>query len=336
MVLQGEATRKGLIRASRPSGCVDFGLILRYALSEYRRGYSIVRVPCLSLKINSNSAHVDSGNSPLIVLKNDYRYTMYIISERINGMFTAVRKAIAARDKGIIQEIARRQVAVGANALDLNVGTATDDRIGAMVWLVETVREVTDITLCLDNPKLEVIKAGAEACGDNFIINSTTAKEEDLAEFLPFAAGTGADIIALTLDEKGVPNTAEDRIEIAARILIAAESADISPERIYIDPVILPVNIAQDQPKKLLETIGQFKLLSSPPPHVVIGLSNLAQGTTEKSLLTGAFLAMAMGAGLDSAILDPEESLLMEIMITGEVLLNNVIYNDDYLKAYRA
>jgi len=64
MALQGEATQKGLIRASRPSGCIDFGLILRYALSEYRSGYSIVRVPRLSLKIDCNSAHVDLGNSP--------------------------------------------------------------------------------------------------------------------------------------------------------------------------------------------------------------------------------------------------------------------------------
>ena len=261
---------------------------------------------------------------------------MYVISEKINGMFTAVRKAIAGRDKAAIHKIARRQIAAGANALDLNVGTATDDRIGAMVWLVETVREVSDITLCLDNPKFEVIKAGAKACGKNFIINSTTAKDEDLARFLPFAADTGASIIALTLDEKGVPNTVEGRIEIAAKILIAAESAGIPPERVYLDPVVLPINIAQDQPKKLMEAIGQFIILSSPPPHVVIGLSNLAQGTTEKSLLTGTFLAMAAGTGLDAAIIDPEDSLLMEIMITGEVMLNNVIYNDDYLKAYRA
>ncbi|MDP8235632.1 MAG: dihydropteroate synthase, partial [Candidatus Erginobacter occultus] len=259
-----------------------------------------------------------------------------VISEKINGMFTAVKKAIAARDKAAIQEIARRQIAAGASALDINVGTATDDRSGAMVWLVETVREVSDVTLCLDNPKFEVIQAGAEACGENFIINSTTAKDDDLAIFLPFAAETGASIIALTLDEKGVPNTAEGRIEIAAKILIAAESAGIPPEHIYLDPVVLPINVAQDQPKKLLETIGQFKLLSSPPPHIVIGLSNLAQGTTEKSLLTGTLLAMAMGTGLDAAILDPEDSILMEIMITGEVMLNNVIYNDDYLKAYRA
>lgn len=261
---------------------------------------------------------------------------MYIISERINGMFTAVKKAIAERDKAAIQEIALRQIKGGARALDLNVGTATDDRIGAMIWLVESVREVTDATLCLDNPKFEVIKAGAEACGDNFIINSTTAKEADLDQFLPLAAETGANIIALTLDEKGVPNTAEKRVEIAARIIITAEASGITPDRIYLDPITLPINVAQDQPKKMLETITQVKLLSDPPPRVVIGLSNLSQGTKEKSLLSSAFLAMAMGVGLDAVILDPEDRLLMDIMITSEILLNNTIYSNDYLKAWRA
>ncbi len=261
---------------------------------------------------------------------------MYIISERINGMFTGVKKAIAAHDRAAIQEIALRQIKSGARALDLNVGTAADDQIGTMVWLVETVREVTEATLCLDNPKFEVIKAGAEACGDNFIINSTTAKEADLEKFLPLAAETGAEIIALTLDEKGVPNTVEGRVEIAARIIIAAQAAGISSERIYLDPITLPINVAQDQPKKMLVTIGQFKLLSDPSPRVLIGLSNLSQRTIEKSLLTATFLAMAMGAGLDAAILDSEDNLLMDTMITGEVILNNIIYNDDYLKAYRS
>ncbi|MDP8236471.1 MAG: dihydropteroate synthase, partial [Candidatus Erginobacter occultus] len=96
----------------------------------------------------------------------------------------------------------------------------------------------------------------------------SSIKEDDLEKCLPLAKETGAGIIALTLDEKGVPNTVEGRIEIAARILITAESAGIPPEHIYLDPVVLPINVAQDQPKKLLETIGQFKLLSSPPPHM--------------------------------------------------------------------
>lgn len=261
---------------------------------------------------------------------------MFIISERINGMFTAVRKAIAARDAATIGKIARRQLAAGAGALDLNVGADAADPAETMSWLVKAVRAVSDAPLCLDHPNIEVIRAGAEAAGSNFIINSTTGKKEDLAKFLPLAVQTGAGLIALTLDEKGVPNTADGRVEIAARILIAAEAAGLPPDRLFIDPVTLPVNVAQDQPKKLIEAVSQFKLLSDPPPRSVIGLSNLASGSGEKSFLTGAFLAMAMGAGLDAVILDPEDRLLMDLLITGEILLNRVVYNLDYLKAWRS
>ena len=126
-------------------------------------------------------------------------------------------------------------------------------------------------------------------------------------------------------------------MEIGARIFTAALEAGLDPEKIYLDPITLPVNVAQDQPKKLLETIGQIPAaLRSRNPHIVIGLSNLSQGTIQKTLLNSAFLSMAMAAGLDSVILNPEDRELMDTLITGEVLLDKFLYNDDYLKAWRA
>jgi 5-methyltetrahydrofolate corrinoid/iron sulfur protein methyltransferase len=205
-----------------------------------------------------------------------------------------------------------------------------------MVWLVETVQEVTDVTICLDNPKLEVIKAGAAACRGRILINSTTAKEPDLTRFMTFAAERGASIIGLTIDEKGVPNSPEARLEIGVKILTSAMEHGISTDRVYIDPITLPINVAQDQPRKMLKAIEQFTMLSDPPPHIVIGLSNLSQRCKEKSLLNGTFLAMCISAGLDAAIMDPEDEELMNAMITAEVLMNKSIYSDDYLKAYRA
>jgi len=261
---------------------------------------------------------------------------MYVISERVNGMFKKVKKAIAEKDKKAIQELAKKQVDCGSQALDINVGTAADDPEKAMVWLVEAVQEVTEATLCLDNPKLEVIKAGAEACKKPFLINSTTAKEPDLGQFMTFAAEKGASIIGLTLDEKGVPNTTEARVEIGARILTSAMEHGVPTDKVYIDPITLPINVAQDQPQKMLKSIEQFTMLSDPPPHIVIGLSNLSQRCKEKSLLNSVFLAMCIASGLDAAILDPEDELLMNTMITAEVLMNKAIYSDDYLKAYKA
>jgi 5-methyltetrahydrofolate corrinoid/iron sulfur protein methyltransferase len=152
---------------------------------------------------------------------------------------------------------------------------------------------------------------------------------------MTFAAEKGASIIGLTIDEKGVPNSPEARLEIGVKILTSAMEHGVSTDRVYIDPITLPINVAQDQPRKMLKAIEQFTMLSDPPPHIVIGLSNLSQRCKEKSLLNSTFLAMCIGAGLDAAIMDPEDEELMNAMITAEVLMNKSIYSDDYLKAYK-
>ena len=129
--------------------------------------------------------------------------------------------------------------------------------------------------------------------------------------------------------------TAEGKAEIGMRSLAAAMEAGVAVENVYLDPIILPVNCDQKAPGIVLETIRQFKLLSDPAPHVVIGLSNLSQGASERGLINRAFLTMAVGAGLDAVIADSLDTELMDAMIAAEMLLNRAIYSDSFLKAYR-
>lgn len=260
---------------------------------------------------------------------------MLIIGERINGMFKDVKKAIRNQDKGPIQDLARRQVEAGASMLDINVGTASANPKETMVWLVEATQEVVDVPLSIDSPNLEVVRAGLEACKGSALINSTTGKQEHLEKFLPLAKEFDASLIALTIDEEGVPSTTEGRVDIAMRILATAMEYDIMPDKLYIDPIVLPVNVAQDQPAKVFEALSQFQMLSDPPPHSVVGLSNASQRCLERPLINRIYLVMAMAHGLDSAILDPLDKDLMDAMITAEILLNKSIYSDSYLQAYR-
>ncbi len=110
----------------------------------------------------------------------------------------------------------------------------------------------------------------------------------------------------------------------------------IAPEKLYIDPVILPVKADQKQPVFVLEAIKQFTLLSDPAPHIVLGLSNISQTAAERKLINRTYLAMAIAYGMDAAITDPLDTELMNTMITAEVLMNKTIYSDSYLKAYRS
>lgn len=260
---------------------------------------------------------------------------MIIIGERINGMFKAVKQAIEERDAAAIQDLALRQITEGADMLDINVGTAAADPIDAMRWLVTSVREVTKVPLSIDNPNFETVKAGLEACTGEKMINSTTGQIAALERFLPLAKEHDASVVALCIDENGVPVDVDGRIAIALTVLAQAMEYDISPDKLFIDPIVLPVKAEQKGPGLVLESIAQFHALADPAPHIVVGLSNLSQGAVDRKLINRTFLAMAIGVGLDAAIVDPLDIELMDQMITAELLMNRTIYSDSFLKAYR-
>jgi 5-methyltetrahydrofolate corrinoid/iron sulfur protein methyltransferase len=255
-------------------------------------------------------------------------------------MFKSIGDAIAAKDPKPVREIAEQQLAAGADALDINVGTRVPkaERAAVMKWLTEVTREVTDKCLAIDTPSLDVMRVGLEAAcrgGKPGMINSTTGQADKLMAFMKLAKEFNARIIGLAIDENGVAATADAKVEIGMRELAAAAEVGLNADEVYLDPITLPLNCAQAAPTIMLETVRQFKLLSDPAPHVVIGLSNLSQGATERGLINRTFLVMAIQAGLDASIHDPLDEELMNAMITSEVLLNRAIYSDSYLKAYR-
>lgn len=264
---------------------------------------------------------------------------MFTIGERINGMFKDIGDAIAAKDPQPVRAMAEKQIVNGADALDINVGTRVpkNERGDVMEWLVKAVREVTNAPLSIDNPALETVRRGVALASQKgkAIINSTTGQQEKLTAFMGLAREHHAGIICLAIDENGVAATADAKAEIGMRSLAAAMEAEVPIEDVYLDPIILPLNCAQETPGIVLASIRQFKMLSDPAPHVVIGLSNLSQGASERSLINRAFLAMAIGAGLDASIHDPLDVELMDTMITADVLMNKMIYSGSFLKAYR-
>lgn len=260
---------------------------------------------------------------------------MIPIGERINGMFTDVKKAILEKDASVIHDLARRQTEAGAKFLDCNVGTAAADQEAAMRWLVEEIQNAVQTPIAVDSQKFEVVKAGVEACEVPVMINSVSGDEDKLRTYITYALEKDASLVALTMDRRGVPQDVNTRMEIAAQIVTTALEMGLDMDKLYIDPIIIPVNVAQDQPAKLLEVIQQIRMLSDPPPHITIGLSNISQGASHRSLINRTFLTMAVGAGLDSAIVDVLDTELMDAWITAEMLLNKQIYSDSFLKAGR-
>ena len=260
---------------------------------------------------------------------------MYVIGERLNGMFKNVRHAIEEGDKAAIQELARAQVEAGATSLDLNVGPAKVDPVKAMLWLIETVREVTDVPLTVDSPKWAVQQEAIPQAGDHPIINSSKADPEELEKYVGLAVENNASLVALTLDRQGVPADVDRRVELGAQIGAMAMDGGLPMDRLFIDPIILPVNVAPQQPENVLAALQQLKLLSDPPPHLILGLSNVSQNCSHRSLINRIYLVMAMAAGLDAAIVDPLDKDLMDATITTELLQEKMIYCDAFLDAQR-
>jgi 5-methyltetrahydrofolate corrinoid/iron sulfur protein methyltransferase len=258
---------------------------------------------------------------------------MYIISERINGLFTSVSRAIDHRDAKWVQEHALRQLECGAQALDINTGPGRDDGPAAMDWLVRTVQEVTDAPLCIDAPGIKTLTAGVQACRNKVIINSTTAEKAKMDKLFPLAREHDTEVICLCMDERGVPNSADARAEMAMLMITTAMEHEVMPDRLFLDPLVLPTKAGQDQGLKVIEAVRMFQTLNEPPPRTIVGLSNVSNGAKERPLVNRTYLAMLMGAGLSAAILDPEDGDLMRTIKAAQVLLNQKLYADDFLRA---
>jgi 5-methyltetrahydrofolate corrinoid/iron sulfur protein methyltransferase len=260
---------------------------------------------------------------------------MFIIGELINGMYQNIGQAIKEKNKAEIQKCALEQLKAGADALDVNCGPASREPVSDIQWMVEAIQEVTDKPIALDSSKPKVIESGLKVIRNKVIINSTTADQEKLDILVPLAKKYNAKLIGITISAKGIPQNKDQRLELAANIVASCVDQGFATEDLYLDPIVLPVNVAQSQMRDILEAIHEFKIISEPSPKTIVGLSNVSQGTCVRSLVNRTFLTMAVGFGLDAAILDPKDSDLVDAAITSELILNKQIYCDSYLDAYR-
>jgi len=258
-----------------------------------------------------------------------------VIGELINGMYKDVGRAIVNKEADIIQHLATDQVKAGASVLDVNTGPYSKNPKEDMKWLVESIQAVTDVSLALDSTKLDVIEEGLKLAKKKAIINSTSADEEKMSRIFELAKKYNAQVIGLAMDKSGVPNNKDRRLELAATIVAKAMEYGISSEDLYLDPIVLPVNVAQTQGPEVLESLREFRMLCDPAPQTTIGLSNVSQGTKFRPLINRTFVVMAIANGLTSAILDPLDKELMDAVITAELVLNKNIYCDSFLDAFR-
>jgi len=260
---------------------------------------------------------------------------MLVIGELINGMYKAVGRAIAERDKKVIQKTAKDQIRQGAGMLDVNTGPYEKNPKDAIKWLVETIQEVCDVPLALDSTKADVIEEGLKLAKKKAMINSANSDDGKLNTLLLLAKKYDASLIGLTMGKSGIPRDKNERMEHAVKIVTKSQEMGLEMKDLYLDPIVLPVNVAQAQGVEVMESIKEFKFLCDPAPNTVVGLSNASQSTKERPLINRVYLVMAIANGLSAAIMDPLDTDLVDAVITAELILDKNIYCDSFLDAYR-
>lgn len=260
---------------------------------------------------------------------------MLIIGERINGTLKKTAAAIAARDAAFIQDLACRQVEAGANYLDVNAGTPPQREPEDLVWLIESVQAVVDAPLCLDSANPAALRAGLACVRKVPMINSISGEAGRLETILPLAAERGCPVIALLLDDAGIPAGVEKRLGIARRILEQTRRAGVRDEDVYVDPLAMALATQTEGCSMALETIRALRR-ELPRVRFSLGLSNVSFGLPARSLINQAFLAQALAAGLDAAILDPLDPGLMNMLLATELVLGHDRYCRNYTRAFRA
>lgn len=259
---------------------------------------------------------------------------MILIGERINAGFKDVKEAILSKNGDVIKEWAIKQTAAKADYLDVAIGTASN-KPEDLCWMIEMVQSACDTPISIDINKPVLLKEAIKICKKPPLVNSTTAIEEKMNEILPIVAEHNASVIGLVMDEEGSPKTVDKRIENGGKLLAKAMDLGISPDRLFLDPIIMPVKFMQDQAKVVMQAVSQFTLFSDPPCHIVCGLSNSRNGAVHKKIITRVLVAMLIAHGLDAVILDVCDEELVDTILTAEMLMNRTIYADSYLEAFK-
>ena len=257
-----------------------------------------------------------------------------IIGERINPTGRKVfAEELRNDDLSTVTKDAVAQTEAGADMLDVNAGIPLVDEPELLQKMLRAVQAATDLPICIDSSVIEALEAGLGAYEGKALVNSVTGEDERLEEILPLVAKHGAAVVALANDETGIPETPQQRLEIATKIVRVAGDFGIKPEDIVIDPLAMTVGAATDAVTITLETIRLIR--EHLGVNMSLGASNVSFGLPDRHALNAAFLPMAMEAGLTSAIMSTAP-VVVESVRAADLLLGHDEWGARWIAAHRA
>lgn len=244
---------------------------------------------------------------------------MIIIGEKLNSSIPSTLDAIQSGDAERIKSIILAQAEAGADFLDINTALCGENELSEMIRLIDMVREYTECGIVLDSPSTDIIASAIASAGDRPVILNSVTLTERIDELIPVALKYGASVIALPMDDDGIPEDAEKRTEIALKIVDKLTSAGVPKDKIYIDILVQSVAVEDTAAKCALETLVNLKK-ADPDVKTVCGLSNVSFGLPKRININSAFMNIAVWCGLDSAIFDPSSQAMMNALRASEAV----------------
>ncbi|HBC96958.1 MAG TPA: methyltetrahydrofolate--corrinoid methyltransferase [Clostridium sp.] len=260
---------------------------------------------------------------------------MIIVGELINSTRKSIKEAVKNNDSDYIKKIAKEESEAGANYIDVNAGIFVGKEIDYLKWLVQTVQEEVDTPCCIDSPDPKAIEAAlALHKGKTPMINSISLEKERYDAVLPIIEGTDLKIVALCMSSRGMPQTSDDRIKIADKLINGLVQHHVKLDNIYVDPLVQPIGTNDNFGVQFLDSVEAI-LKEFKGVHMMCGLSNISFGLPNRKFINRIFAVMAVSRGLDGLIINPLDKEMMGSLITAETLAGKDEFCMNYLQAYR-
>ena len=277
-----------------------------------------------STKISSDRKEITMGpTSPFVV-----------IGERINptGRKLLTEEMKAGKLDRVLQD-AEAQVLAGAQMLDVNAGVPLADEPKILADSIKLIQENFDIPLCIDSSIIAALESGLEAYKGKALLNSVTGEEDKLETVLPLVKKYGCAVIGISNDDTGISEDINVRFEVAKKIVERAMDHGIAKEDVVIDPLVMPIGAINSAGKQVTALIKMLQ--NDLGVNTTCGASNLSFGLPNRLGLNTAFIAMAIGAGMTSAITNPLEKEIMQSVRAANVVVGNDPECTDWIANYR-
>lgn len=257
-----------------------------------------------------------------------------VIGERINP---TGRKRLAeemkAGDYSRVEADALAQVAAGAQVLDVNAGIPLADEPAILAESIKLVQSITDVPLSIDSSIVAALEAGLEAYEGKALLNSVTGEEERLEQVLPLVKKHGCAVIAISNDDTGISEDINVRFEVAKKIVERANDYGIPSEDVVVDPLVMPIGAINSAGRQVMEFVRRLR--TELKVNTTCGASNLSFGLPNRNGLNAAFISMAIGSGMTSAITNPLHGELMQSVRGANVVMGNDAECAQWIAAYR-